>query len=119
MITVLQLTFLETWNLFNVRGMRKLLIRLIQMFTYSKSYLKKHRTLNMSLVIANDGHWLGLERNEIKKTLANRRQGTEDIFVVDIVKQSEKMTSMYNRIVLSSFGNHFPICLEICRTCIL
>ena len=77
MIIVLQLTFLETWNLFDVRGMRELLIQLIQMFTYSKSYLKKHRTLNMSLVIANDGHWLGLERNEIKKTLANRRQGWE------------------------------------------
>ena len=67
MITVLQLTFLETWNLFDVWGMRELLIQLIQMFTYSKSYLKKHGTSNMSLVIANDGHWLGLERNEIQK----------------------------------------------------
>ena len=67
MIAVLQLTFLETWNLFDVRGMRKLLIQLIQMFTYSKSYLKKHGASNMSLVITNNGHWLGLERNEIQK----------------------------------------------------
>ena len=67
MITVLQLTFLETWNLFDVRGMREFQIQLIQMFPYSKSYLKKHCTSNMSLVFANDGHWLGLERNEIQK----------------------------------------------------
>ena len=67
MINVLQLTFLEAWNLFHVRGMIELLIQLIQMFTYSKSYLKKHGTSNMSLVTANDEQWLGLERNEIQK----------------------------------------------------
>ena len=36
--------FLDTWKLFDVRGITELLVKLIQIFTYSKSYLKKHST---------------------------------------------------------------------------
>ena len=36
--------FLDTWKLFDVRGITDLLVKLIQIFTYSKSYLKKHST---------------------------------------------------------------------------
>ena len=45
------------------------------MFKCSKSNLKKHGTSNMSLVIANDGHWLGLERNEIQKLYPTKDKG--------------------------------------------
>ena len=65
MITVIQLTFLETYLMFGV--WENCLYKLIQMFTYSKSYLKKHGTSNLSLAIANDRHWLELERNQIQK----------------------------------------------------
>ena len=36
--------FLDTWKLFDVRGITDLLVKRIQIFTYSKSYLKKHST---------------------------------------------------------------------------
>lgn len=60
--------FLDTWKLFDVRGITDLLVKLIQIFTYSR-VIWRNTVLKtcMRLAIANAGHWLGLEKNRIQK----------------------------------------------------
>ena len=66
MITVLQLTFLELGTCLMFEAWENCQCNYTNVYIFQE-LLEKHGTSNTSLVIANDAHSLGLERNEMQK----------------------------------------------------